>query len=97
MEIQKESDVLKKLINEMHDVTGTWSVDQMVTHVWQAAKASVAEGFVLVSHKDLLDLTVAINAVDLATHTDSKTNEVREIWQTIAIKLSSLGEAQEQK
>lgn len=48
MEIQKESDVLKKLINEMHDVTGTWSVDQMVTHVWQAAKASVAEGFVLV-------------------------------------------------
>lgn len=67
-------------------------------NAWQAAKASVVpEGFVLVSHKDLLDLTVAINAVDLATNTDSKTNEVREIWQTIAIKLSSLGEAQEQK
>ena len=43
MEIQKEREALQKLINEMHDVTGTWSVDQMVTHVWQAAKASVPE------------------------------------------------------
>lgn len=68
-----------------------------LTRVWPAKASAVPEGFVLVSHKDLLDLTVAINAVDLATHTDSKTNEVREIWQTIAIKLSSLGEAQEQK
>lgn len=41
MDIKKEKDVLNKLISEMHDVTGTWSVDQMVSHVWQAAKASV--------------------------------------------------------
>ena len=63
---------------------------------WQAAKAqAVPEGFALVSHKDLLDLTNAINAVDLATHTDSKTNEVREKWQNIALKLMALGESQE--
>lgn len=63
----------------------------------QAAKSqAVPEGFLLVSSKELLDLTVAINAVDLATHTDNKTNEVREMWQDIAIKLSKLGEDQEQ-
>lgn len=62
----------------------------------QAVKASVIpEGFVLVSQKDLLDLTIAINAVDLATHTDSKTNEVREMWQQVALKLVALGKAQE--
>lgn len=38
MDIQ-EKQALQKLINEMHDVTGMWSVEQMVTHVWQAAKA----------------------------------------------------------
>ena len=63
----------------------------------QAAKSqAVPEGFLLVSSQELLDLTVAINAVDLATHTDNKTNEVREMWQDIAIKLSKLGEDQEQ-
>ena len=44
----------------------------------QTAKA-VPEGFVIVSQKDLLELNIAINAVDLATHTESKTNEVREM------------------
>ena len=64
----------------------------------QAAKAqAVPDGFVVVSQKDLLELTIAINAVDLATHTESKTNEVREMWQQVALKLMALGTAQEQK
>ena len=63
----------------------------------QAAKAqAVLEGFVIVSQKDLLELTIAINAVDLATHTESKTNEVREMWQQVALKLMALGISQEQ-
>ena len=52
----------------------------------------IKDGFVLVSLKDILDLTVAINAVDLATHTDNKSNEVRELWQDVALKLMRLGE-----
>ena len=61
------------------------------------AKAQVVpEGFVIVSQKDLLELAIAINAVDLATHTESKTNEVREMWQRVALKLMALGTAQEQ-
>ena len=63
----------------------------------QATKAqAVLEGFVIVSQKDLLELTIAINAVDLATHTESKTNEVREMWQQVALKLMALGISQEQ-
>lgn len=65
--------------------------------LWQSAKSqAVPEGFLLVSSKELLDLTVAINALDLATYTESKTNEVREMWLDIALKLMALGEAQEQ-
>lgn len=56
---------------------------------------AVPEGFVLVSQKDLLDLTIAINAVDLATHTENKTNAVREMWQQVSLKLMALSEAQE--
>ena len=64
--------------------------------IWQAAKAqAVPEGFVVVSQKDLLELTIVINAVDLATHTESKTNEVREMWQQVALKLMALGISQE--
>lgn len=64
----------------------------------QAAKAqAVPEGLALVSQKDLLELTIAINEVDLATHTESKTNEVREMWQQVALKLMALGAAQEPK
>ena len=62
---------------------------------WQATAQAVPEGFVVVSQKDLLELTIAINAVDLATHTESKTNEVREIWQQVALKLMALGISQE--
>ena len=72
-------------------ISGAWAG-------WQAAKAqAVPEGFALVSQKDLLNLTIAINAVDLATHTESKTNEVREMWQQVALKLMALGTAQEPK
>ena len=65
-------------------------------NMWLDAKAqAVPEGFVVVSQKDLLELTIAINAVDLATHTESKTNEVREMWQHVALKLMALGISQE--
>ena len=58
---------------------------------WQAAKAqAVPEGFVLVSQKELLELVIAINAVDLATHTEGKPNEVREMWQQVALKLGAV-------
>jgi hypothetical protein len=64
--------------------------------MWEKAQAqAVPEGFVIVSQKDLLELTIAINAVDLATHTESKTNEVREMWQQVALKLMALGISQE--
>ena len=62
---------------------------------WQAKAQAVPKGFALVRQKDLLELTIAINAVDLATHTESKTNEVREMWQQVAIKLMALGTTQE--
>lgn len=52
----------------------------------------IKEGYALVSLKDILDLTIAINAVDLATHTEEKSNEVRELWQDVAVKLMKLGE-----
>ena len=82
-----------------------WDIEQnksdyefYFTAGWQAAKAqSVSEGFVVVNQKDLLELTIAINAVDLATHTESKTNEVREMWQRVALKLMALGTTQEPK
>ena len=58
---------------------------------WQAAKAqAIPAGFVLVSQKELLELVIAINEVDLATHTDGKPNEVREMWQQVALKLGAL-------
>lgn len=64
--------------------------------MWEKAKAqAVPEGFVVVSQRDLLELTIVINAVDLATHTESKTNEVREMWQQVALKLMALGISQE--
>ena len=78
----------------------TWFKEQMrqMWDLWQAAKAqAVPEGFALVSQKDLLELTIAINAVDLATHTESKTNEVHEMWQQVALKLMAIGTTQEPK
>ena len=59
--------------------------------IWKAAKAqAVPDGFVLVSQKELMELAIAINAVDLATHTEEKPNEVREMWQQVALKLGAL-------
>lgn len=64
---------------------------QTCWEAWQAAKAqAIPEGFVLVSQKELMELAVAINAVDLATHTEEKPNEVREMWQQVALKLGAL-------
>ncbi len=71
-------------------------VYEFANAIEQAVKAqAVPEGFVVVSQKDLLELTIAINAVDLATHTESKTNEVREVWQQVALKLMALGISQD--
>lgn len=56
---------------------------------------NIEDGYVLVSSKDILYLTMAINAVDLATHTESKTNEVRELWRDVALKLTNLGKVDE--
>ena len=73
----------------LNEINSSWCT-------WQAVKAqAVPKGFVVVNQKDLLELTIAINAVDLATHTESKTNEVREMWQQVALKLMALGTAQE--
>ena len=71
-------------------------VYEFANAIEQAAKAqAVPEGFVLVSQKELLELVIAINAVDLATHAESKTNEVREMWQQVALKLMALSISQE--
>ena len=70
----------------LNEINSSWCT-------WQAAKAqAVPEGFVVVNQKDLLELTIAINAVDLATHTESKTNEVREMWQQVALKFNQASE-----
>ena len=66
-------------------------VYEFANAIEQAAKAqAMPEGFVLVSQKELLELVIAINAVDLATHTEGKPNEVREMWQQVALKLGAL-------
>ena len=68
-----------------------WFVNQINFgwKLWRQAQA-VPEGFALVSQKELLELAIAINAVDLATHTKGKTNAVREMWQQVALKLDAL-------
>lgn len=66
--------------------------------MWQLAKAQVVpEGFKVVSFKQISELVVAVNKVDLMTHTEQKTNEARLAWQDIASKLQTMIEAQEQK
>lgn len=103
MDIQKEIELYKKYrgskINNFGlQLSDFKNLDEYLGCLtWLNAKSQVVpEGFLVVSSKELLDLTVAINAVDLATHTDNKTNEVREMWQDIAIKLLKLGKEQEQ-
>lgn len=64
MDLQKEREVLQQLINEMGDVTNTWSVDQMVTHVWKQAKTqAVPEGYVLVPKEPTKDTLIEIASV----------------------------------
>ena len=98
MDIQKEREAFEAWFESRYDahfMQFALDLDMYVDkhtqtswEAWQAAKAqAVPDGFVVVSQKDLLELTIAINAVDLATHTESKTNEVREMWQQVALKL----------
>lgn len=103
MDIQKEKKAIKNLkAFYMEDCNLTEEerddLDNLVSRIVAVVKTeaqAVPEGFVVVSQKDLLELTIAINAVDLATHTESKTNEVREMWQQVALKLMALGISQE--
>ena len=107
MGLQKEREAFEDWFESQFESTKLHKFDdgvywheraQMSWEAWQAARAqAVPEGFALVSQKELLELTIAINAVDLATHTESKTNEVREMWQKVALKLMALGTTQEPK
>ena len=64
---------------------------EMGTVSKEEAKAqAIPDGFVLVSQKELLELVIAINEVDLATHTEGKPNEVREMWRQVALMLGAL-------
>ena len=69
--------------------------NKLVEQIEKLKTQAVPEGFVLVSQKELLELVIAINAVDLATHTEGKPNEVREMWQQVALRLMALGISQE--
>ena len=93
MDLQKDEDFEKAWQENRHIWESTKNLAKAMFYAGQAQ--AVPDGFVVVSSKELLDLTVAINALDLATHTESKTNEVREMWQDIALKLMALGETQE--
>ena len=66
---------------------------------WQEkAKAhAVPDGFKIVSFKQISELVVAVNKVDLMTHTEQKTNEVRLAWQDIASKLQAMLEAAQEQ
>lgn len=106
MDIQKEREAFElwcvkddDFCIHRHDGSDEYSDDytQCAWLAWQTKAQAVPEGSVLVSQKELLELTIAINAVDLATHTESKTNEVREMWQQVALKLMALGTTQEPK
>ena len=92
MNIEKEREEFSRWVLTHPDNLDITSYEENIMFdAWQAAKAqAIPEGFVVVSQKDLLELTIAINAVDLATHTESKTNEVREMWQQVALKLGAL-------
>lgn len=99
MDLQKEREAFSRWVLTHPDNLDITSYEENIMFdAWQSAKAqAVPEGFALVSQKDLLELTIAINEVDIATHTESKTNEVREMWQQVALKLMALGTTQEPK
>ena len=90
--------------NEYKIVGANWAVEledactelNVGWDAWQAAKASaVPDGFKIVSFKQISELVVAVNKVDLMTHTEQKTNEARLAWQDIASKLQTMIEALE--
>ena len=91
------SEIAQKEISNMNSRWDAWlrCAKHRDAGLEKSKAQAVPEGFVVVSQKDLLELTIAVNAVDLATHTESKTNEVREIWQQVALKLMALGISQE--
>jgi hypothetical protein len=91
-ELQQYVAVDFEMTNQVDEFNDHWDTFRAG---WDAKAQAVPDGFVVVNQKDLLELTIAINAVDLATHTESKTNEVREMWQQVALKLMALGTAQE--
>lgn len=90
MDMQKDEDFEKSWQENRHIWESTKDLAKAMFYAGQAKAQAVPEGFVLVSQKELLELVIAINAVDLATHTESKTNEVREMWQQVALKLGAL-------
>ena len=95
MDLQKDEDFEKSWQENRHIWESTKDLARAMFYAGQAKAQAVPEGFVLVSQKELLELVIAINAVDLATHTEGKPNEVREMWQQVALKLMALGTAQE--
>lgn len=60
-------------------------------------RLAVPDGFKLVSFKQISELAVAVNMVDLMTHTEQKTDEVRLAWQDIASKLQAMIEAAQEQ
>ena len=92
MDIEKEREEFSRWVLTHPDNLDITSYEENIMFdAWQAANAqAVQEGFVLVSQKELMELAIAINAVDLATHTEEKPNEVREMWQQVALKLGAL-------
>ena len=93
MDLQKDEDFEKAWQENHHIWESTKNLAKAMFYAGQAAKAQAVpegEGFVLVSQKELMELAIAINAVDLATHTEEKPNEVREMWQQVALKLGAL-------
>ncbi len=90
MDIQKDEDFEKAWQENRHIWESTKNLAKAMFYAGQAKAQAVPDGFVLVSQKELLELVIAINAVDLATHTEGKPNEVREMWQQIALKLGAL-------
>ena len=89
MDLQKEIDSLK-VKSGYSGKPQQWQYGFDLACRELAKAQAVPEGFVLVSQKELLELVIAINAVDLATHTEGKPNEVREMWQQVAFKLGAL-------
>ena len=68
---------------------------QVARHVWQAAKASVPEGFVLVKTADIAKLAIAVSRVDLMTYSEARPDSEKLAWQNVANKLEAMIEAQE--